>query len=147
MHQFEILPISASEIARIELTCSRIHGFVYQIENDKYSIYDPWYYLIVYTLRSIWHYPFFINDIQIFVNIRNMQNQQIVFFCIENPICIFVRYDCSFCLHGMTLRVRTSWTFYIGRAGPYRAVWLILAYVPLLSSGSPAVSPHTSMES
>ena len=73
-------------MTKIELPCPRIQGFVYQIENDKYSIYELLYKLIVYTLRSIWYYPFFQNDIHISVNIRNSQNPQFQNFCIELPI-------------------------------------------------------------
>ena len=56
----------------------------------------PWYKLIVYTLPSIWHYPFFQNDIQISVNIRNRQHQEIVLvlyciaYCIDYWPCFSV---------------------------------------------------------
>ena len=42
--------------------CFKIHGFVYQIEKVDQFISDPRRKLIVYTLPSIWYYPFFKND-------------------------------------------------------------------------------------
>ena len=43
----------------------RIYRFILTTENDGQTISDPGQKLVVYTLPSIWQYPFFQNDIQI----------------------------------------------------------------------------------
>ena len=62
------------------LACPIIHEFVYHIENVGQTISDPGQKLIVYTLPSIWQYPFFQNDINISVFCQNRQIQKIGFF-------------------------------------------------------------------
>ena len=74
----------------IELACPIIHGFVYHIENVGQTISDPGQKLIVYTLPSIWQYPFFQNDIKIPVFCQNRQTQKIgfVLYCIAYWYCL-----------------------------------------------------------
>ena len=67
--------------------CPRIYRFILKSENVGQTISDPGQKLIVYTLPSIWQYPFFQNDIQIKVFCQNRQIQKFRFFCcIELPI-------------------------------------------------------------
>ena len=80
-------------MAKIQLACPRIHGFVYKIENvDSFSS-DPVQKLIVYTLPSIWYYPFFQNDIDM-VNRQNQENQNL---CIELPIELLIELPIAPC--------------------------------------------------
>ncbi len=67
----------------IELACPRIYRFILKTENVGQTISDPRQKLIVYTLPSIWYYPFFQNDVTISVH---RQNQHFQSFCIVLPI-------------------------------------------------------------
>ena len=60
--------------------CSRIYRFILKSENVGQTISDPGQKLIVYTLPSIWQYPFFQNDIKIPVFCQNRHPQQIGFW-------------------------------------------------------------------
>ena len=66
--------------------CPRIYRFILKSENVGQTISDPGQKLIVYTLPSIWQYPFFQNDIKISVFCQNRQIQKFGFFCIVLPI-------------------------------------------------------------
>ncbi len=59
-------------------------------ENVGQTISDPGQKLIVYTLPSIWQYPFFQNDIKIPVFCQNRHPQKIGFFlyCIAYWYCL-----------------------------------------------------------
>ena len=68
--------------------CPRVYRFIFKSENVGQTLSDPGQKLIVYTLPSIWQYPFFQNDIKIPVFCQNRHPQQIGFFCIVLPIGI-----------------------------------------------------------
>ena len=75
-------------MTKIELACPRIYRFVYQIENDK-TIYELLYKLIVYTLPSIWHYPFFHKcNKNTGMYKKQAQPKHVFFCCIVLPIGI-----------------------------------------------------------
>ena len=77
-------------MTKIELVCPIIHGFVYHIENVGQTISDPGQKLIVYTLPSIWQFPFSQNDIKIPVFCQNRHPQKIgfVLYCIAYWYCL-----------------------------------------------------------
>ena len=58
MNQYWILPVICLKTTKQIWAGSSFYICVSIIENDKQCIYDPWYQLIAYSLRSIWHYPF-----------------------------------------------------------------------------------------
>ena len=72
--------------------CPRIYRFILKSENvgQTTSISDPGRKLIVYTLPSIWQYPFFQNDIKIPVFCQNRHPQKIGFclYCIAYWYCL-----------------------------------------------------------
>ena len=74
----------------IMLACPIIHGFVYHIENVGQTISDPGQKLIVYTLPSIWQYPFFQNGIKILVFCQTRHPQKVGFclYCIAYWYCL-----------------------------------------------------------
>ena len=100
----------------IELACPIICRFILKSENVGQTISDPGRKLIVYTLPSIWQYPFFQNDIQIPVFCQNRGIQKIGFFCIVLPIGIAywpLLFRC-----GITARVIPVWPW-----GPWGPAW------------------------
>ena len=68
--------------------CPRIYRFILKSESVGQTISDPGQKLIVYTLPSIWQYPFFQNDIKIPVFCQNRLIQEMAFFCIVLPIVL-----------------------------------------------------------
>ena len=60
--------------------CPRIYRFILKSENVGQTISDPGQKLIVYTLPSIWQYPFFQNAIKMKLFCQNRHPQQIRFF-------------------------------------------------------------------
>ena len=70
------------------MACPRICRCVYHIENVGQTISDPGQKLIVYSLPSIWQYPFFQNDMKIPVFCQNRGIKKIVFVFIVLPIGI-----------------------------------------------------------
>ena len=68
--------------------CPRVYRFILETENVGETIFDPGQKLIVYTLPSIWQYPFFQNDITIPVFCQNRLIKKIGFVCIVLPIVL-----------------------------------------------------------
>ena len=66
-NQFDLLSILCLEMTKIKLVCSRFYRSVSKHDDVTSFISDPSRKLIVYTLPSIWLYPFFQNDITISV--------------------------------------------------------------------------------
>ena len=59
--------------------CPRIYRFIFKSENVGQTISDPGQKVIVYTLRSIWQYPFFQNDIKLHAFCQNRHPRKIGF--------------------------------------------------------------------
>ena len=73
----------------IELACPRIYRFILKTENVGQTISDPGQKLIVYTLPSIWQYPFFQNDIKKYrYFVKTDTHKKSDLFCIVLPIGI-----------------------------------------------------------
>ena len=70
--------------------CPRIYRFILKTENVGRTISDPGQKLIVYTLPSIWQYPFFQNDIkiQVFCQNRGINKIGFVLYCIAYWYCL-----------------------------------------------------------
>ena len=68
--------------------CPRFSRILLETENGGQTISDPGQKLIVYTLPSIWQYPFFQNAFEIHVICQNWQIQKVDVFCVVLPNCM-----------------------------------------------------------
>ena len=104
--------------------CPRIYRFISKPENVGQTISDPRQKLIVYTLPSIWQYPFFQNDIKIPVFCQNRHPQQIGFFlyCIAYWYCLLA--PVIPVLNNSTVLFRCGFTrAYSSRVGLPNGLW------------------------
>ena len=75
--------------------CPRICRYILKSENIGQTISDPGQKLIVYTLPSVWQYPFFQIDIKIpvFCQNRQIQKNGFVLYCIAYCIAYSFRLE------------------------------------------------------
>ena len=91
--------------------CPRIYRFILKSENVGQTISDPLYKLIVYTLPSIWQYPFSQNGINTLVFRQN-----------RHPRCVSSR------VLGRTLLVSVRFARAWGGKGFFQKVWFLIYF-------------------